>query len=90
MAIGNDGQKKISTSQASRDGRNSCGLRFAKVRHGKHPCYERPPHGERRRAVVPVDDYSVFDETLIKSMIEQSGFSREQFYGATKSTAKKI
>jgi len=32
----------------------------------------------------------VFDEYLIKSMIRQSGRTREQFYGATKKTGKKI
>jgi predicted RNA binding protein YcfA (HicA-like mRNA interferase family) len=65
-------------------------LGFVLVRHGKHPVYERPADGKKPRAVVPVDDYPEFDETLIKSMIQQSGFSREEFYGATKGTAKKI
>jgi hypothetical protein len=37
-----------------------------------------------------VDDYGEFDDRLIKIMISQSGFTREEFYGATKSTAKKI
>ena len=31
-----------------------------------------------------------FGKFLIKSMIRQSGFSREEFYGASKKTAKKI
>jgi len=65
-------------------------LGFVKDRNGKHPCYERPADAQRGRAVVPIDDYAEFDETLIKSMIAQSGFTREQFYGATKATAKKI
>ncbi len=66
------------------------GLRFRLVRVGKHPCYERKGDAIRPRKVVPVDDYEEFDETLIKSLISQSGFSREEFYGATKATAKKI
>lgn len=65
-------------------------LGFARDRTSKHPCYERDADAIRRRKVVPIDDYDEFDETLIKSMIEQSGFSREEFYGSTKSTAKKI
>ena len=64
-------------------------LGFVKNRHGKHACYERPADSEHPRRVVPVDDYDMFDETLIKSMIGQSGFSREKFYGATRA-AKKI
>lgn len=65
-------------------------LGFKESRHGKHACYERPADENRERKVVPIDDYGEFDETLIKSMIDQSGFTREQFYGATKATAKKI
>lgn len=65
-------------------------LGFAKDRTSKHPCYERDADAIRKRKVVPIDDYDEFDETLIKSMISQSGFSREEFYGSTKSTAKKI
>ncbi len=42
------------------------------------------------RQLVTVDNYSEFDETLIKIMISQSGFTREQFYGATKKTGRKI
>jgi len=65
-------------------------LGFKLDRHGKHPVYELESDSSGRRRVVPVDDYPEFEETLIKSMIDQSGFSREQFYGATKKTAKKI
>lgn len=65
-------------------------LGFRLVRSGDHPCYERKADALRARKVVPVDDYDEFDETLIKSMISQSGFNREEFYGATKNTAKKI
>ena len=65
-------------------------LGFKKTRHGKHPVYERPADAKLSRKVIPVDDYDEFDETLIKSMISQSGFTREEFYGATPKTAKKI
>jgi predicted RNA binding protein YcfA (HicA-like mRNA interferase family) len=65
-------------------------LGFRLVRAGKHPCYERNADAVRSRKVVPVDDYEEFEETFIKSLISQSGFSREEFYGATKATAKKL
>jgi predicted RNA binding protein YcfA (HicA-like mRNA interferase family) len=65
-------------------------LGFKLVRHGKHPVYELEADASGQRRVVPVDDYPEFDETLIKSMIQQNGFTRETFYGATKKTAKKI
>jgi predicted RNA binding protein YcfA (HicA-like mRNA interferase family) len=55
-----------------------------------HTQYERPDDGIRGRRIVTVDDYEEFDETLIKIMISQSGFSREDFYGACKKTSKKI
>ena len=57
---------------------------------GSHTQYERPDDGIRGRRIVTVDDYEEFDETLIKIMISQSGFSREEFYGACKKTSKKI
>lgn len=65
-------------------------LGFRKVRHGEHPCYEREADATRDRKIVPVDDYEEFDQTLIKLMIHQSGFNRDEFYGATKATARKI
>jgi len=41
--------------------------------------------------VVTVDShYKTFDQSLIKRMISQSGLAREEFYSATKRTAKKI
>jgi hypothetical protein len=70
-------------------------LGFSPVRHGDHEVWERPagltPAGvSLPRKALPVDDYDEFDETLIKRMIPQTGFTREQFYGACKDTAKKI
>lgn len=58
---------------------------------GSHAHYERAPDENQVRRVVTVDTsvHEFWDE-LIKSMIRQSGFTREEFYGATKKTAKKI
>jgi hypothetical protein len=57
---------------------------------GSHAHYERLPKGRFPRAVVTVDThYKEFDDDLIKNMIDQSRHTREEFYGATKSTAKK-
>jgi predicted RNA binding protein YcfA (HicA-like mRNA interferase family) len=52
---------------------------------GSHAHYEKGP----RKVTVDmaVKDFNTY---LIKSMIAQSGLTREDFYGATKSTAKKI
>ena len=56
-----------------------------------HAHYERTPDSKiPERKLVTVGAYSEFDDDLIKSMVRQSGFSREDFYGATKKTAKKI
>jgi predicted RNA binding protein YcfA (HicA-like mRNA interferase family) len=55
-----------------------------------HAQWERPADNEHARAIVTVGDYPEFDERLIKSMISQSTFDRQKFYGATPSTAKKI
>ncbi len=58
---------------------------------GSHAHYERDADEQRERAIVTVDmSVPEFWEDIIKSMIRQSGFSREEFYGATKGTAKKI
>ncbi len=57
---------------------------------GSHEQYECPDDGTRGRRIVTVDDYPEFEECLIKIMISQSGFSRKEFYGATKKSAKKI
>ncbi len=58
---------------------------------GSHAHYERQPdEGNNQRRIVTVDMAERdFGERLIKSMIRQSGFDREQFYGATKKAAKK-
>src|ERR1700733_12941088 len=65
--------------------------RFSKKHEvGTHVQYECPRTAEHPRSVVTVDvGYREFDDDLIKSMIRQSNRSREQFYGATKRSAKK-
>ena len=58
---------------------------------GDHAQYERlPSMKDPKRRVVTVDTGTTdFGEALMKSMIGQSGDSREEFYGATKRTARK-
>ncbi|MGD0793087.1 MAG: type II toxin-antitoxin system HicA family toxin [Terriglobales bacterium] len=55
-----------------------------------HAQYERPADATRKRAIVTVDNYDDFEEKMIRNLISQSGFTREEFYGATSKTAKKI
>ncbi len=66
-------------------------LGFILVRkEGSHEQYERQADDKRPRSIVTVDTAeSVFDDFLIKSMITQSNFTREEFYGATKRSARK-
>jgi predicted RNA binding protein YcfA (HicA-like mRNA interferase family) len=57
---------------------------------GSHAHYERLPKGRFPTAVVTVDtQYKEFDDDLITTMIDQSRHTRDEFYCATKSTAKK-
>jgi len=56
---------------------------------GSHHHYEGYVKGSRR-VVTLVKNISEFDPFLLKSMIAQSGLTREEFYGATKRTARKI
>jgi predicted RNA binding protein YcfA (HicA-like mRNA interferase family) len=61
-----------------------------KAGSGDHETYERVASDGRPRSVVTVDTgASELDDYLIKSMIRQSNFSREEFCGATKRTARK-
>ena len=58
---------------------------------GSHAHYERAATSGTPRAIITIDmAESEFTEFLIKSMIRQSKHTREQFYGATERTAKKI
>jgi predicted RNA binding protein YcfA (HicA-like mRNA interferase family) len=45
---------------------------------------------EKNRVVTVATNKSDFPGHHVKTFIRQSGFSREDFYGAIKSTAKKI
>lgn len=58
---------------------------------GSHAHYERLPDKENNQRRIVTVDMGVrdFSERLLKSMIRQSGFDRDRFYGATKSTARK-
>jgi predicted RNA binding protein YcfA (HicA-like mRNA interferase family) len=67
-------------------------LKFSfKRQDGSHRQYERAADSDRPRSVVTVDmSVASFAEYLIKSMIRQSNHTREEFYGATDRTGKKI
>jgi predicted RNA binding protein YcfA (HicA-like mRNA interferase family) len=56
---------------------------------GGHDFY-KATHSNKEWTVTVDTKYSPFDEFLLKSMIAQSGYDRETFYGATKKTRKKI
>ena len=58
---------------------------------GDHAHFERLATArDPQRRVVTVDrGYSNFDDKILKSMIDQSGMTRSEFYGATKRTALK-
>ncbi len=58
--------------------------------HSTHSQYERPAAEGRPRALCTVDDYDDFEQKMIKNIISQIGCTREEFYGATAQTAKKI
>jgi predicted RNA binding protein YcfA (HicA-like mRNA interferase family) len=61
-----------------------------KCKEGSHEQYERLPVRGHPRRIATVDaHYAEFDDDLMKSMIRQSGHTREEFYGATKRTARK-
>jgi predicted RNA binding protein YcfA (HicA-like mRNA interferase family) len=59
-----------------------------KNQEGSHRQYEGVIKGQRKIVTVDMAEDD-FDDFLVKSMISQSGLTREQFYGATKKTAKK-
>ena len=58
---------------------------------GSHRHYEKLAQDGKTRRVVTVDmAIDEFWPDIIKSMISQSGYKREEFYKATSKTAKKI
>lgn len=60
-----------------------------KRKQGSHAHYEGLDASGKRRIVTVDEGYEQFDDTILKSMISQSGFDHKQFYGATKKTAKR-
>lgn len=56
---------------------------------GDHEHYEKRHSGKRHLVTVDTGA-NQFDAHYLKSIISQSGYSRNQFYGATPRTAKKI
>src|SRR5688572_15317291 len=57
---------------------------------GSHAQYYRGAKGKHAASLVSVDiHYDQFDDELIKRMIDQSTHSRDEFYAATKRSAKK-
>lgn len=62
---------------------------FLKDQEGSHEQYDNIVKSKKRKVTVDKND-SPYNDFIIKSMIQQSGLSREEFYTAIKSTAKKI
>jgi predicted RNA binding protein YcfA (HicA-like mRNA interferase family) len=70
---------------------DALGFKF-KRQSGSHAHYERLASAtDTQRRIVTVDtSVGEFDDYLIKSMLRQSGETRERFYLATSVSAKKI
>lgn len=61
-----------------------------KSQEGSHRHFEYSADALYKRSIVTVDmACKEFDDYLMKSMIRQSNRTREQFYGATKRSARK-
>ncbi|HID87074.1 MAG TPA: addiction module toxin, HicA family [Anaerolineae bacterium] len=56
---------------------------------GSHEYYKGTIKGIPRTVTVDVH-YGEFDAKMIRFLLDQSGLTREEFYGSTKRTAKKI
>ena len=56
---------------------------------GSHAQYSGTVRGQFRRVTVDLH-YRDLDDRAIKRLILQSGFTREEFYGSTKESARKI
>lgn len=63
---------------------------FLDRKKGSHHQYVGTWNGSKHTVTVDMSWPTYNDPDLIKSMILQSGMTREQFYGATTKTAKKI
>lgn len=60
-----------------------------KTQSGSHAQFEGMLKSQIRKVTVDMAEKD-FGKDLIKSMIRQSGLSRDEFYCSTKKTAKKI
>lgn len=60
--------------------------------HGKgdHDTYSGQWAGRKRIVTVDMGIGNYNDPAMIKMILRESGMTREEFYGATKKTAKKI
>jgi predicted RNA binding protein YcfA (HicA-like mRNA interferase family) len=67
---------------------NALGLRYAGSKGG-HDFYKGVRGGAERKVTVDPKQ-SPFDDFLLRSMVSQAGSDRDEFYRATKKTAKKI
>lgn len=56
---------------------------------GSHQRFTGTIRNQTRSVTVDLH-FDSFDDKLLKRMIEQSGLSREEFYGSTSETARKI
>ncbi len=56
---------------------------------GGHDFY-KASHSGKNWTVTVDEKISTFDDFLLRSMVAQSGRSRDDFYGATKKTRRKI
>ncbi len=66
----------------------SLGFKFLR-QESTHAHYDGLVRGNRHLVTVDTG-YSEFDGDRVKTMIAQSGVTREEFYGATGATARKI
>lgn len=60
-----------------------------KDQQGSHEQYEAVINNKKRKVTVDKND-SPYDDFILRSMVEQSGLTRVEFYTATKTTAKKL
>ncbi len=56
---------------------------------GSHAQYEREVSGRKYKVTVDEGERE-FDDFLLRSMVHQSGLTRDQFYCGSKTAAKKI
>ncbi len=87
------GQKKYPslTAREVREILVACGFVKKPSTGSSHEQWERLATARLRRAVVTVDEnVAPFNEYITKMMIRQSTLTRDEFYGSTEGTAKKV